>query len=112
MELKKGNIYDKAVMPADGSEFSEILLAHDKFTIERIISRGQTTPEDYWYDQEQDEWVILLQGEARVEFAGLVIINLTKGDYLWIPAHTLHRVTRTSLNPDCIWLALHAKDSI
>ena len=109
MELKKGNIYEKATMPLDGSEFSEILVHQDSFRIERIISNGQTTPEGQWYDQPNDEWIILLQGEARVEFASLEIINLSQGDYILIPSHTLHRVTLTSSNPDCIWLALHSK---
>lgn len=108
MKMKKGNIYDKASMPLDGSEFSEILLHHDKFRIERIISNGQSTPEGKWYDQAADEWVILLQGEAQVEFAGSGIISLSQGEYVWIPSHALHRVTRTSSNPDCIWLALHS----
>ena len=109
MKLKKGNIYDKASMPLDGSEFSEILLHHDRFTIERIISNGQTTPEEKWYDQATDEWVILLQGEAQVEFAESGIIYLLKGDYVLIPAHVLHKVKRTSFDPDCIWLAVHSK---
>lgn len=109
MELKKGNIFGIAGMPADGSEFSEILLRHDKFIIERIISNGQTTAEGKWYNQEQDEWVILLQGEARLEFSGSGIVELTRGDYVWIPSHTLHRVTSTSSAPECIWLALHSK---
>jgi len=96
-------------MPLDGSEFSEILLHHDKFRIERIISNGQTTPAGKWYDQENDEWVILLQGEAQIEFLSSGIVDLIQGDYIWIPSHTLHRVTGTSLKPDCVWLALYSK---
>ena len=109
MDFKKGNIYVTAPMPADGSEFSEDLLRNENFTLERIISEGQTTPEGEWYDQATDEWVILLQGEASVEFADSGIVKLSQGDYLWIPAHSLHRVMRTSKKPHCVWLALHAK---
>ena len=109
MDIKKGNIYDKASMPLDGSEFSEILLHQERFRIERIISSGQTTPEGEWYDQADDEWVILLLGEAQIEFADSGIVNLSQGDYMWIPSHVLHRVTSTSFNPDCIWLAVHSK---
>ena len=109
MAPKKGNLYANAVMPVDGSEFSEILLHHDKYKLERIISKGQITPEGQWYDQDNDEWVVLLRGEARIEFAGSEIMYLTPGDYLWIPAHQLHRVLYTSSDPDCIWLALHSK---
>jgi cupin 2 domain-containing protein len=109
MGLKKGNIFGAVNMPPDGSEFSEILLHHDKFVIERIVSDGQTTPENDWYDQEKDEWVILLQGVARVEFAGSGTVLLEQGDYILIPAHVMHRVTSTSQNPACVWLALHSK---
>lgn len=109
MEFKKGNIYATAPMPPDGSEFSEVLLRHGNLMMERIISEGQTTTEGKWYDQDTDEWVLLLQGEARIEFADAVTIDLSQGDYLWIPRHTLHRVVHTSKKPHCVWLALHAK---
>jgi len=109
MKLKKSNIYSAASMPGDGSEFSEILLHHDNFIVERILSKGQVTPTGQWYDQGNDEWVILLQGEAQLEFSGSEKIILHQGDYLLIPSHTLHRVIYTSSDPGCIWLALHSK---
>ena len=109
MDFKKGNIYAAAPMPSDGSEFSEVLLQQESFRIERIISEGQTTAEGTWYDQATDEWVILLQGDAGVEIEHSDIVKLSQGDYLLIPAHTLHRVVYTSKKPHCVWLALHAK---
>lgn len=109
MDFKKGNIYATAPMPPDGSEFSEVLLRHGNLMIERIISEGHTTPEGKWYDQVTDEWVLLLQGEAWVEFDDAGTINLSQGDWLWIPMHTKHRVVQTSKEPHCVWLALHAK---
>jgi cupin 2 domain-containing protein len=108
MDHKRGNIFNKASMPADGAELSEMLLDTDCFKIERILSDGQITPDGFWYDQPGDEWVILLQGEAVVEFEEIGKTTLAKGDYLWIQAHARHRVTYTSNAPQCIWLAVHS----
>ncbi len=88
-------------------EIFETIINSKNLQIERIISTGQSTPEDTWYDQEQDEWVILLQGEATLLFVDNTSIHLTAGDYLLIEAHQKHRVTFTSVDPPCIWLAIH-----
>ena len=77
-------------------------------TIERIISKGQRSPEDFWYDQEQNEWVILLAGRAALRFeetGGLV--ELRPGDYVNIPAHRKHRVEWTDGDEVTIWLAVY-----
>ncbi len=87
-------------------EFSELLLDNDRLTIERIISTGQTTPPGEWYDQEQDEWLIVLQGEGELGYEDGSRIMLTTGDYLFIPAHQKHRVEYTSSEPPCIWLTV------
>lgn len=88
-------------------ELLEKLAGDSSLLIERIISTGQTTPENKWYDQELDEWVVLLQGEARLLFANNEAITLKSGDYLLIPARKKHRVVFTSSEPPCIWLAIH-----
>lgn len=88
-------------------ELFESLVSADNILIERIISTGQTTPPGEWYDQDQDEWVILLQGFASLAYDDQTEINLTPGDYLLIPAHQKHRVVYTSSEPPCIWLAVH-----
>lgn len=100
------NFFD---LPADqpATELFEILLQQDQLKIERIISTGQTTPAGQWYDQAQDEWVILLQGTARLSFSDCPEQTLQVGDYLHIPAHQRHRVEFTSTTPPCIWLAIH-----
>lgn len=85
----------------------ETLIAAGSIKIERIISSGQTTPTGEWYDQEQDEWVILLQGRARLSYANGSAVDLHPGDYLHLPAHCRHRVEFTSTDPPCIWLAVH-----
>ena len=76
--------------------------------LERIISIGHATPPNEWYDQNGDEWVILLQGRAGLRFADEDALRLlTPGDYVWIPAHCRHRVEWTSADPPAVWLALH-----
>jgi cupin 2 domain-containing protein len=76
--------------------------------VERIVSAGQATPPGEWLEQERDEWVALLQGEAELGFADGSGVALGPGDSILIPARTEHRVERTSSHPPCIWLAVHA----
>ena len=101
------NIFD---LPSSlpNQELFEPLVSADNILIERIISTGQTTPPGEWYDQDKDEWVILLQGEATLAYADGSQIKLAPGDYLFIPAHQKHRVEYTSIEPPCIWLAVHS----
>ncbi|MEY4768260.1 MAG: hypothetical protein RL637_899 [Pseudomonadota bacterium] len=76
--------------------------------IERIISYGQASAEDQWYDQIQAEWVLLLQGQARLELADPhQTIALHVGDYVFIPPHQRHRVSWTDPSQPTIWLAIH-----
>jgi len=89
--------------PSRGEELSQLLRCRN-LVIERILSSPQ--PDDIEYDQEQDEWVALLQGRARIELAGRTL-ELGPGDTLFIPARTRHRVLATSAEPHCIWLAVH-----
>ena len=94
-----------AQLPA---ELFEILLQNKHVKIERILSKGQASPTDFWYDQPHAEWVILLEGQARLQFAqDGSIITLTAGDYLFIPAHKKHRVDWTDPAVTSIWLAIH-----
>ena len=88
-------------------ELFESIVSNDNILIERIISTGQTTPLGEWYDQDRDEWVILLQGKAVLSYEDGSQIELQAGDYLFIPAHQKHRVESTSTEPPCIWLAIH-----
>jgi cupin 2 domain-containing protein len=88
-------------------EFVEILLSTGTIRLERIISKGHSTPPGEWYDQGQDEWVALLQGEARLGFDDGALQTMHAGDWAIIPAHRRHRVDFTSIDPPCIWLAIH-----
>ena len=90
------------------AERFDTLLQTGACRLERIISIGHATPPGEWYDQDQDEWVVLLQGGAGLRFAAEdAARHLKPGDYVWIPAHCRHRVEWTSAHPPAIWLALH-----
>lgn len=96
-----GNLFQDASAPATGERF-ETLLAQRNLLIERIVSSGRQQAVDYV--QEQDEWVMLVHGEARLNLAGEVI-ELIAGDYLFIPAKVTHRVE--SASEGALWLAEH-----
>ena len=86
-------------------EVFENLLCRPGARIERIVSRGHTTPPDTPYVQDWDEWVLILAGSARLWLEGLGERTLTAGDHLLIPARVPHRVTYTA--DPTIWLAVH-----
>ena len=89
-------------------ELFETLVKKNSLQIERIVSRGHTTPAGKWYDQDWDEWVLLLQGDAVIEYeSDLPDAVLSAGDYLMFPAHLKHRVAWTDNKKDTIWLAVH-----
>jgi glyoxylase I family protein len=100
-EAKVPNLWSMAGVPATGEIFQE-LARIGRVTIERIVSSEQ--PQTQRYDQPQDEWVVLLRGEASVDVAGKVT-RLLAGDSLLLPAHTPHRVLETSRG--ATWLAVH-----
>jgi cupin 2 domain-containing protein len=90
-------------------EFFEMLLCNENIRLERIISPGMKNKQADWYDQDADEWVMLIQGDSVIEFEAEKTIKMKAGDYLLIPAHVRHRVVETSADPCCIWLAIHLK---
>lgn len=107
MKLAKANIFDQ-IKPANEREIVEKIFANGDICIERIISAGQSSPEGFWYDQPQNEWVIVLKGRGIIEFEDR-LIELGTGDYIFIAAHRKHRVKFTDLNEETIWLAVHFK---
>jgi cupin 2 domain-containing protein len=88
-------------------ELLETLLESPHFRLERIVSAGHATPPGQWYDQDTDEWVILLSGSAglRIEDEPSLLV-LRPGDYVHIPAHRRHRVEETDPAGNTVWLAL------
>lgn len=89
------------------SEVCEALIADKGILIERIVSVGQVSPPDFWYDQERDEWVVVLQGNAILGWEDGSKAELKVGDWVLIPAYKKHRVEYTSTEPPCLWLAVH-----
>lgn len=89
------------------AEVVENIVQGDNMRIERIVSKGQATPLSQWYDQPQDEWVMVLAGEALIGFEDNTEQHMVPGNYLTIPAHTRHRVNWTKPETETIWLAIH-----
>lgn len=89
-------------------ELFETLHRQSNVQIERIVSKGHHSATNTWYKQIQDEWILLLQGRAQLEFDSPTSIQLLNpGDYLLIPAQVKHRVAWTLENSETIWLAIH-----
>ncbi len=90
-------------------ELIGVLAESSNVRIERIVSDGHASPEGFWYDQEQTEWVLLVSGSATLEFENEKV-NMTPGDHVLIPAHRRHRVDSTSQTEKTIWLAVFYED--
>ncbi len=99
------NIFDLPESLPDEEVFND-LIPPKGVKIERIISNGQKTPAGEWYDQDIHEWVVLLQGQAELEYENGQTLRLIAGDHVLIPAHVRHRVVFTSKDPPCIWIAV------
>ena len=94
-------------IPADlGNEVVEDLIVAQNIRVERIISKGQTSPQSGWYDQTENEWVIVLQGSGELEYEDGKRLKLSAGDYINIPKHQKHRVSWTDPEQVTIWLAI------
>ncbi|UCD88501.1 MAG: cupin domain-containing protein [Desulfobacterales bacterium] len=101
------NIFSNLPDQINKESFDTIISAAS-FTIERIVSRGHHSPEDYWYDQNNNEWVMVLKGSAGLKFENEhKSITMMPGDYINIPAHCRHRVEWTDPTVETIWLAVH-----
>jgi cupin 2 domain-containing protein len=86
-------------------EIFETIISTPFIKIERIISKGQKSDPDFWYDQEKSEWIIVLQGKARLQFEDKTIC-LAPGDYTNIDPHQKHRIDWTTSRKETIWLAI------
>jgi len=78
--------------------------------IERIVSTGHASPESFWYDQDEHEWVIVLKGQAKLVFGDGKSVQMQSGDHLLIPAHCRHRVEWTKPDEPTVWLAVFYRD--
>jgi cupin 2 domain-containing protein len=94
----------KDIPNSSKEEIFETLISNEKVKIERIISYAQTSPEGFWYDQDEDEFVMVVEGEAHIAYDEGELHKLQRGDALYIPAHQRHRVSYTS--DPTVWLAV------
>jgi cupin 2 domain-containing protein len=110
MTAQPANIFTDIPVPLK-EELFQTLLSNPALKIERIVSKGHNSPSDFWYEQPEDEWVLLLQGQARLQFSDQRCVELVAGDYLLIPAHCRHRVDWTIADIETVWLAIHIANS-
>lgn len=104
--MRRGNLLTP-VRRSD-AEVVEVLKQRAGTSIERIVSTGQSSPPGFWYDQPDDEFVVLLAGSAilRFEESG-ELIEMNPGDWVEIPARVRHRVESTQAEPPTVWLTVH-----
>ncbi|MFT7289370.1 MAG: cupin 2 domain-containing protein [Halieaceae bacterium] len=88
-------------------ELLSCLMQREGLRLERIVSRGQSSPAEGWYDQDGPEWVLVLRGEAVIAYPDKPSVALGEGDYLNIAAHEQHRVDWTAPDETTVWLALY-----
>ncbi len=100
------NIFD--AIPKDlSAELFENLVENKNVKIERIISKGHSSPESGWYEQADNEWVMVLKGGAIITFDDGSSFTLKEGDYLEINSFQKHKVSWTEPDIETIWLAVH-----
>lgn len=110
--MKTANLYESipSILP---EELVEVLAESDgRARIVRLVSRGHSSPDGFWYDQSEHEWVALLSGSAVMSFENpgsgeITLVSLTPGDWIEIPPRTRHRVESTSAEEPAVWLAVH-----
>jgi cupin 2 domain-containing protein len=111
MDIKHGNLFAALDLGATEEQVVGLLTAPG-IRIERIVSAGQASPPGFWFDQDWDEFVLLVRGSAGLTIEGETTArSLGPGDYLIIPAHVRHRVEWTSASAPAIWLAVHCARS-
>ena len=102
--MEKYNIFDKIIVDKEEENFFEIF-KNETIKIEKIVSNGQISPENFWYEQKKSEFILLLEGFAILEFENREV-ELKKGDCINIKAKQKHRVKFTSLDEPTIWFAV------
>ncbi len=99
------NLFESIPDHLENELFSE-LINSGGVRIERIVSKGHTSPEAGWYDQKENEWIVVLQGSGEILFEDGERVTLHSGDHLNIPAHRKHKVVWTDPDNATIWLAV------
>ena len=102
--LYDNNLFD-SLPTSIPNELIQVIAGNQHVRIERIVSHGHASPDGFWYDQDENEWVIVLKGAARLRFDDRSV-ELKTGDFVNIPAHKRHRVEWTTPDEPTIWLAV------
>lgn len=106
--MPRQNLYADLPSNPEAAERFDALVARPGLRIERIVSTGQASPPDFWYDQDEAEWVLLLQGAAGLRFADEAAVRMLQpGDWLYVAPHRRHRVEWTAAGEATVWLAVH-----
>ena len=100
-----GNLFSNIPIITMDELFEDVIVT-DFTRIQRIISRGQSSPEGFWYDQPENELVVIIQGKGVLEFENGDRMDMEVGDFAAIPAHRKHRVAWTDPDTETIWLAI------
>jgi len=109
--MNPANIFDSIPSELTDELFTTIHRTK-QFCIKRIVSQGHCSAEGFWYDQNEHEWVIVLEGNAAIQFEGdPQLVELRRGSYLNIPAHIRHRIVRTSPTERTVWLAISSRNT-
>ena len=107
--IRSGNLLADIPSRLDDERVTD-LLSRPGVRIERIVSTGHASPPGFWYDQPQDEWVLLIAGSAGVLIEGEAATRILRaGDWLELPAHVRHRVEWTEADKPTVWLAVHVE---
>jgi cupin 2 domain-containing protein len=110
VSLKSGNLLHDIAAPGADEEV-RLLLETGNVRIARIVSHAHASPPDFWYDQDEAEWVVVISGAAGLRIDGEEDTRrLGPGDYVLIPAHVRHRVEWTAADQPTVWLAVHLQE--
>jgi len=103
--LRRGSLF--AEVPRElPAELTTVLASGSGARVERIVSRGHATADGEWYEQHEDEWVLIVARAARLELSDGESVELAPGDWVDLPAGLRHRVAWTAPDIETIWLAV------
>jgi cupin 2 domain-containing protein len=104
-----GNLFAHIPDRLDAEEVTPII-DKPELRIERIVSTGQASPPGFWYDEDRDEWAVVLAGSAGLLVEGeSAPRTLRPGDHVHLPARCRHRIEWTDAARPTVWLAVHFK---
>jgi cupin 2 domain-containing protein len=93
-------------------ELMQTLVHAPAVRIERVVSQGHRSPNGFWYDQDEHEFVVLISGAARLTFEDQrEPLEMIAGSCVNIPAHRRHRIEWTDPAQPTVWLGIFYQES-